>query len=128
MAELKIISETGMFHIACRTKIGPSVHWYGFKPKKHLSAVGQGFVDTSDRSALVNHSITFNVSEPILRGAIKTVTAQYANKEYILGVRDCVSFGADVARYCQLLVPHLNLSPYGFIEILGFWNTPVSIA
>jgi hypothetical protein len=75
----------------------------------------------------MNHSIAFDVNEAILRAAIKKVTAQYANKEYILGIRDCVSFGADVARQCHLSVPSMNLSPYGFLECLGFWNTPTSV-
>ena len=70
MAELTIITETGMFHSACRCTIGTQVQWYGFKPKAHRKPAGAGMIDRSDRSAFVNHSITFEVDDHLLRSAI----------------------------------------------------------
>jgi hypothetical protein len=123
MAELMFISETGMFHSACRCDCGGRIEWYGFKPRRHRSPAGAGFVDRSDRSAFVNHSITFDVSGLSLRAAVDKVAHKYANKTYVLGVCDCVSFTADVARQVGLLVPLLNYTPYFFIQVLALWNS-----
>jgi hypothetical protein len=122
MAELMFISETGMFHSACRVTLGGRVEWYGFKPWKHRSPQGRGMVDRSDRSGFVNHSITFDVNEAILRSAVERVARDYANKTYCATVCDCVSFTADVARQVRLRVPSVNITPYGFIQVLAFWN------
>ncbi len=122
MAELMFISETGMFHSACRCTWGIVVEWYGFKPQKHRSPAGQGMVDRSNRSSYINHSITFDVNDAILRVAVRKVAGEYATKTYVLGVCDCVSFTADVARRAGLKVPLLNFTPYGFIQVLALWN------
>lgn len=122
MAELMFISETGMFHSACRCTWAGAGEWYGFKPVEHRSPKGPGFVDRSDRSAFLNHSITFQVDDALLRAAVRNVSAAYASKTYIVTVCDCVSFTADVARQVRLKVPRVNISPYGFIKILALWN------
>jgi hypothetical protein len=126
MAQLMFISETGMFHSACRCAYGGRVEWYGFKPKAHRSPAGPGFVDRTDRSSLVNHSITFAVTDSLLTSAIASVTRKYASKTYVVTVCDCVSFTADVARHVRLRVPLVNITPYGFIQVLGFWNPYIS--
>ena len=126
MAELMFISETGMFHSACRCTWGTVVEWYGFKPLKHRSPAGKGMVDRSDRSAFINHSITFEVNDALLHAAVGKVARDYATKTYVVTVCDCVSFTADVARQAQLKVPLLNFTPYGFIEVLAIWNPYVS--
>jgi hypothetical protein len=123
MAELTIITETGMFHSACRATWGNVVEWYGFKPKQHRTPHGEGLVDRSDRSAMLKHYITFDVQDGILRSALRKVADDYSTKTYTLSVCDCVSFSADVAREVGLRVPMVNITPYGFIEVLGFWNT-----
>ena len=112
MAELKFISETGMFHSACCCTWGNIVEWYGFKPRKHRSPAGQGFVDRTDRSAFVNHSVSFDVNDVTLRAAIRKVAGEYATKTYAVTVCDCVSFTADVARQVGLNVPLVNITPY----------------
>jgi len=122
MAELTIISETGMFHSACRCTWNGVIEWYGFKPARHRTPVGAGMVDRSDRSAYINHSITFPINDTVLRVAVSRVAAQYAGKEYVLGVCDCVSFSAEVARQCALRAPLVNMTPYGLIQALGWWN------
>jgi hypothetical protein len=122
MAELMFISETGMFHSACCCTWGNVVEWYGFKPQRHRSPAGQGFVDRSDRSAFINHSVKFDVKDVTLRAAIEKIAAKYANKTYAVTVCDCVSFTADVARAIGLKVPLVNITPYGFIQVLAFWN------
>jgi hypothetical protein len=120
------ISETGMFHSACRCSWGEKVEWYGFKPKAHLTPAGEGQVDRSDRTALVNHSITFHVPDVLLYKAIKKAAAKYEGKTYILCVCDCVSFTAHVAEYVNLDVPYLNMTPYGLIQLLAWWNNYVA--
>lgn len=126
MAQLTIISETGMFHSACRCTFGTSVQWYGFKPKAHRSPKGPGFVDRSDRTSSINHTITFEVDDALLRSAISAAVGMYDDTEYTVGVRDCVSFSADLARKARLRVPSVNISPYGFIQTLALWNEYVS--
>jgi hypothetical protein len=60
MAELTIISETGMFYSACRCTYGGTVEWYGFAPIKKGSPAGPGAVHRDARDALINHSISFD--------------------------------------------------------------------
>ena len=122
MADLTFISETGMFHAACRATFGSAIEWYGFKPRKHRAAVGAGVVDRSNRAAFVNHLITFEVNDTVLLAALRSVAFQYSSKKYVVGVCDCVSFTADVARKVGLKVPTVNLTPYGFIQVLALWN------
>jgi len=122
MAELKFISETGMFHSACRCTWGNIVEWYGFKPHKHRSPAGHGMIDRSDRSPFVNHYITFNVGDSVLRAAVGQALGKYATRTYLATVSDCVSFTAEIARQVQLRVPLINITPFGFIEVLALWN------
>lgn len=122
MAELLIISETGMFHSACRCTWGTRVEWYGFKPIAHRRPAGQGFVDTSDRTSQINHQVSFTVNDTALLLAVDTVRTQYRDAEYILGVKDCVSFSADLAWNAGLTVAHVNLTPYGFIRYIAALN------
>lgn len=122
MGQIMFISETGMFHSACRCTWTGETEWYGFKPREHLSPKGPGMVDRTSRSAFINHSITFNVDDGLLRSAVRGVAREYANKTYIVTVCDCVSFTADVARRIGLRVPAINITPYGFIETLALWN------
>jgi hypothetical protein len=122
MAKLKIITETGMFHVACRCDWQGRVEWYGFKPVRHRVPVSPGFVDTSDRSALLNHHITFEVPDSLLSFSVEKAKKSYKDETYILAVKDCVSFSADIARGAGLGVPAVNLTPYGFIPTLALWN------
>lgn len=128
MAKLKIITETGMFHVACRCETNGRVAWFGFKPVKNLSPKSPGYVDTSDRSALVKHHVTFEVPDSRLEFSVMAAKKSYENETYILAVKDCVSFGADIARGVGLAVPAINISPYGFIQTLALWNKYVDKA
>jgi hypothetical protein len=123
VGELTIISETGMFHSACRITIGQSSSWIGFKPRTHRAPAGPGMVDTSDRTAFINHSISFQVADGTLMNLVQTVTAKYERATYVLGVRDCVSLSADAAREAGLAVPLVNMTPYGLILILAAANS-----
>lgn len=118
MAELAISSETGMFHSACRCTFGATVQWYGFTPAKFRSPMGAGAVHTDARDSYINHLIAFDVPDATLKAAIAAACAQYETATYVLGVRDCVSFSADVARGAGLAVPLVNMTPYGLIQIL----------
>lgn len=126
MAQLTFITETGMFHSAARCTWGSQVEWYGFKPKTHRAPAGAGMVDRSDRSTMINHAITYDVDGNLLRRAVAKVAADYASETYVLLACDCVSFTADIAREMNLRVPLLNYTPYGFMKVLAFWNTPAS--
>lgn len=126
MAQLTIISETGMFHSACCCQFSAVTAWAGFKPKAHRAPAGAGIVDTSDRSAFMNHQITFDVDEGRLRTALTATTKQYTGSTYVLAMHDCVSFSADLARRVGLAVPLVNMTPWGFLETLGIWNSYVS--
>lgn len=123
MAQLTIISETGMFHSACRCTWGDVVEWYGFKPQAHMTPAGKGMVDRKDRTPSINHTISFEVDGALLRSAIESVAQKYADKTYVVTVVDCVSFSADVARQCNLRLPRVNLTPYGLILALAMWNS-----
>lgn len=124
MGELKIITETGMPHSACGVECDwwPNEHWYGFHPKEKGKPHGQGEVDQSDRSSLINYYVTFDIESQLLKSAIESVVAEYQNKTYTLFVTDCVSFSADVARKCNLSVDTTNFTPYGLIDYLYIRN------
>jgi hypothetical protein len=128
MAELMFISETGMFHSACRCTWGSRVEWYGFKPRWHLAPAAPGFVDRSDRLVFINHSITFDVNDALLGAAVTTVASDYGHKTYVVTVCDCVSFTADVARRVGLIAPSVNILPYAFIQELARRNAHKSKA
>ena len=122
MAHLVIISETGMFHSACMFDFGATREWYGFHPKTHGRPAGAGEVDRTDRTSFINHYIRFQLSTARLDESARMIERKYAKATYILGVRDCVSLSADVARVCGLTVPDLNFTPYGLIQILRVYN------
>ena len=124
MGQIMFTSETGMFHSACEVRIGSEVNWYGFQPKTHRMPVGKGRVDMSDRTEFINYSITFRISDSILRGAIKKAVKKYQHRNYGVGFIDCVSFTADVARNCELTVrPSMNILPYDLLLDLARFNT-----
>ena len=118
MAQLSIISETGMFHSLCRCTYGSKIEWYGFAPIKKGSPHGPGAVHREARPNLINPYISFEIQEPVLRRAIALVSKKYADATYTVTVKDCVSFSADVARAVGLAVPLVNISPWGLIQIL----------
>jgi hypothetical protein len=130
MAQLKIISETGMFHSACHcTFANPTrSEWYGFLPKVHRRPVSDGQVDRADRTSNINHYVLFDIADVTLDRAIRQTVAAYSEKDYILGVCDCVSFSADLAWRCNLKVPVLNMTPYGFIKVLAWKNAYVQFS
>ena len=68
----------------------------------------------------------YATSQLRLRSALTKVTRDYTGATYVLSVKDCVSFSADIARRAGLAVPPVNITPYGFLEILAVWNDYVS--
>ena len=129
MGKLSIISVGGAFyhfHSACHFEYDDLTYangWLGFGPSIHNKpATVQGEVFTDDESARVNHGITLTVLDARLCQAARETKAQYSSGPYVVTVRDCVSFSADVARRCGLGVPAVNFTPYGLIQILALWN------
>ncbi|MCI0459877.1 MAG: hypothetical protein L0Z62_23245 [Gemmataceae bacterium] len=94
-------------------------------PATHRRPISSGKVYTDDETHRLNHGIIFEVVDTVLANAADKAREQYSSGPYILGVRDCVSFSADVARYCNLNVPLINMTPYGLIQILAVWNSYV---
>lgn len=131
MGQLWFISVKGAVpHSACKFDYADTKYadgWLGFAPSIPLqtgwSIPGvRGKVFTDDEGYRINHGIIFEIPDAGLLYAAKEVRSAYEIKNYVLGVCDCVSFTADVARQCGLGVPLLNLTPYGLIEALGLWN------
>lgn len=130
MGQLWVISVTGAIpHSACffdYTDIKYADGWLGFAPAKHRSPgwpkATPGKVFTDSEEYRLNHGIIFEVPDSWMARAHKSVAEQYQTKDYKLGVCDCVSLSADVARECGLGVPLVNFTPYGLIVILAVWN------
>jgi hypothetical protein len=130
MGQLWIISVKGAVpHSACYFDYANGKDqdgWLGFGPAKHRSPgwprATPGKVFTDDETHRINHGVIFTVPDARLLGASKEVAAEYGAKSYRVGVVDCVSFSAEVARRCGLGVPLVNMTPFGLIEVLAFWN------
>ena len=133
MGQLQIITVTGAIpHTACYIDyegMDYADRWLGFGPSEHhrsgwpSSVMGKIFDD--DESYRMNHGIVFDRPDTQIARAVAKVCTKYATARYQVGHVDCVSCMADLARYCGLEVPFLNMTPFGFIRILGFWNTCV---
>jgi hypothetical protein len=127
MGRLTVMSVTGAVpHSACQLEYdGPrySDGWLGFGPSKHRSpATSIGKVFHDDESYRMNHGITIEVNDTILYKAGQKAEKMYTTGPYAVGIRDCVSFSADLVRACHLNVPAINFTPYGLILILAVWN------
>ena len=118
MGFLSVTSEMGMFHSACLFETSGRQQWRGYHPSTHRSPVALAEIDRSNRDALVNHYIRFSIDDKVLDAALTGAERMYEGTEYILGVRDCVSFSADVVRMCGLAVPRVNMTPFGLVQIL----------
>jgi hypothetical protein len=126
MGQLWIISVKGAVpHSACYFDYAAENDkdgWLGFGPEAHRRPASAGKVYTDDETYRLNHGIIIEVEDTVLAQAAEKARKQYSSGPYVLGVRDCVSFSADVARYCNLNVPLINMTPYGLIQILAVWN------
>jgi len=127
LGQLSIISVTGAVpHSACKLEyddIDYQDDWLGFGPSTHrspASKVGKVFHD--DETYRLNHGIRIAVNDTLLAKAAAKVSQKYSSGSYVVCVRDCVSFSADLARACELNVPLVNMTPYGLILILAVWN------
>jgi hypothetical protein len=126
MGQLWIISVKGAVpHSACFFDYDSGSEndgWLGFGPATHRRPVSSGKIFTDDETYRLNHGIIFDVVDTVMSQAADQASEDYSSGPYILGVRDCVSFSSDVARYCNLNVPLINMTPYGLIQILAVWN------
>lgn len=125
MGFLTVISETGMFHSASLFEIGAParLEWRGFHPQAHHSPMGSGEIDRSNREPYINHYARFAVDDGTLLAALQRADQGWGSAFYTIGVQDCVSLSADIARWCGLSVPRLNMTPYGLIWALTTYNT-----
>ncbi len=126
MGHLTVITEIGMFHSACLFEIGTwgRQAWRGFHPRHHRAPAGLGEVDTSNREAFINHYARFVVEDRLLESALRTADASWGHAFYTVGVQDCVSFSAQVARACRLTVPPPPImTPYGLLVSLRALNS-----
>lgn len=131
MATLRVITETGFFHIACRLGYDDGrTKWAGWQPVKGgrywtKEDVGRGWIEKEDKeeAGKVNHYVTFNVGDDsVLEHAEHCMVRDYVVKDdtYGFGTRDCVSFVRDVARYCGLRVNHPLSHPVSRIDFLPY--------
>jgi hypothetical protein len=120
MGHLSVTSETGMFHSACLFEFDrpPRLEWRGFQPAVARTPVSGGRIDRSNREANINHYIRFTVKDSILDLALAGIERTYSTLGYRLGVTDCVSFTSEIARLCGLIVPQVNMTPYGLVQTL----------
>ncbi len=124
MGHLTVISETGMFHSATLFEID-SQHrkeWRGFHPQTHHAPAGGGEIDRSNREAFINHYARFEVPDEALLLALQKAEQSWGSAFYTIGVQDCVSMSADIARWCGLSVPLVNMTPYGLLWALTTYN------
>lgn len=122
MARLKFTSETGMFHSALCADFGQGPEWYGYGPMIKGRPHGVGGVHTDDRTNDINHEINFIVDDGVLRAAIDAAVIEFTTTTYTVGVHDCVSFTAQIARKCGMTVPSTNFLPYNFLKALAAAN------
>ena len=136
-ATLRVVSETGFFHVACRLRYADGrIKWAGWQPKKggaywSREDYGRGWIETEDKEAAgkVNHYVTFEVTDDDLKRAEHHMVRDYVvtDDTYGFGMRDCVSFARDVAESCGLNVGgllgvQLDLFPYELLEKLQRLN------
>jgi len=117
MATLRVISEEGIPHVACRmTWDDGRVRWVGWQPVKGLpywsvEDHGRGWIEEEDKEAAgkVNYYVTFRVTDADLDRAEHSMVRDYVVNDdtYGFGLRDCVTFARDVADYCGLSVQSL---------------------
>jgi len=121
MAKVTIVSTTGFPHSAVfidYKDIKYQDTWISFEPGNVL--VNGQIVEWSFG---IENSITFDLVDTRAYGAAVEIRKQYTeNSFYFLGVRDCVSFAADFCRYCGLLAPTANFTPYGLVLFLSYYN------
>ena len=91
------------------------LQWYGFFPDQGKLYNKIGIVNQEAREPYIDNYIRFEVSETELNAIGTSVVPTYRNKEYNLGVCDCVSFAADACRVAGISVPRLNITPGGFV-------------
>lgn len=131
MSTLRIISETGVPHIACRLEYDSGrVRWAGWQPVKGgrywtREDVGRGWIEDEDKekAGKVNNYVTFDVrNDSRLEHAEHCMTRDYVVNDdtYGFGTRDCVSFARDVARYCDLRVQDTWAHPISRIDLLPY--------
>lgn len=131
MASLKIISETGFFHVACCLRYDDGhTRWAGWQPVKGgrywtREDVGRGWIEREDKVAAgkVNNYVTFDVGEDaVLEHAEHCMVRDYVvgDDTYGFGLRDCVSFARDVARYCGLETHGVLSHPISRIDLFPY--------
>jgi hypothetical protein len=120
MGSVTFISETGWAHAAIKVN---NRDWYGFKPIVPKTPTAPGFVDRSDRTFEIKHSVTFTIDDAKIQVAVPAIVGRYAKDWYVVGIRDCVSFVADIAEALGLQIPKRpNFLPDNFVMALGRLN------
>ena len=97
---------TDVSHVACLVEYpGRAPRWIGFGPAVKYKLASSGALDASSLEKQLVRYARFRVDPRRLEQAERRVTEDYRGKNYILGVRDCVTFVIDLASYAGLDVP-----------------------
>jgi hypothetical protein len=120
MASVMFISERGFPHAAVNIN---NKDWYGFKPRVPKMALSPGVIDRSNLTANVKHSVTFTIDDAKVVSATQPILLRYQSSWYKGGVRDCVTFVADLAEAMGLQIPKRpNFLPDHFVIGLAVLN------
>jgi len=120
MGRVMFISETGFPHSACQVD---GEAWYGYKPSIPKSPLAPGVVDRSPRTFHVKTFVTLEVADDAIGAAVARVIASYKGDWYCVGVKDCVTFTADLAEAMGLTIPpRPNFLPEAFVTNLRRLN------
>jgi hypothetical protein len=114
------ISETGFPHSACQVD---GDRWYGYKPSIPKSPLAKGIVDRSSRALHVKTFVTLTVADDAIEAALAKILRDYRGDWYCVGVKDCVTFTADLAEAMGLIIPpRPNFLPEAFVANLRKLN------
>ncbi len=153
MSFLTVINESGVPpHSTCLFEWGDAhpkrLKWYGYFPTnvsllpsvhklplvrdlplvpylaRHVEDLAvKGRVETEDRTQYITSYVRFEVLDSSLRLSEIMMDTDWRGCTYVIGVRDCVSMAAAVAKKCGLYVPFMNMTPTGLVEFLNLYNT-----
>lgn len=145
MGYLTVISETGIFHSACKLEFSdnPRTEWLGWQPyweepekERNKQSVDmardmnllegapetfRGRIDPVSRETLTNHWVKLKVSDRDLKIGRSRAIGEFRDKPFT-GWHNCVDFSRALAVGCGLEVGSVILLPYDLLVMLDRYN------